>query len=66
MDAVFEAKNFRREIIWNTSDVSGFKSQAQNWIRGHDVLFFYTKSNKFVFKKKYLPHKEEYIKRFKN
>jgi len=65
MDAVFEAKNFRREIIWNTSDVSGFKSQAQNWIRGHDVLFFYTKSNKFVFKREYLSHKEEYVKRFK-
>jgi len=65
MDAVFGAKSFKREVIWNTSDVSGFKSQAQNWIRGHDVLLFYTKFNKFVFNKQYLPHKDEYIKRFK-
>ncbi len=65
MDAVFGTRNFRREIIWNTSDVSGFKSQAQNWIRGHDVLLFYVKSDEFVFNKQYLAHKEEYIRRFK-
>ncbi len=65
MDQVFGVKNLKREIVWNTSDVSGFKSQAKNWIRGHDTILFYTKSNKFTFEKLYLPHKEEYIKRFR-
>ncbi len=65
MDQIFGVKLCRREIVWNTSDVSGFKSQANNWIRGHDVILFYTKSSKYYFEKHYLPHKEEYIKRFK-
>ena len=33
LDAVFGRGNFRREIVWGNQDVSGFKSQAQNWIQ---------------------------------
>ncbi len=65
MDEVFGDNNFRSEIIWSTETVSGFKSQANKWIRSHDVLLFYTKSNKYTFNKEYLPHKPEYIARFK-
>ena len=65
LDAVFGVKRFQKEIIWSLETVSGYKSQANNWIRGHDVIFFYTKSNQYFFKKQYLPHKEEYIARFK-
>jgi len=65
MDAIFGPENFRSEIIWSLETVSGFKSQANNWIRGHDTILFYTKSNNYTFNKLYLPHKEEYINRFK-
>lgn len=65
LDAIFGKNNFRREIIWSLETVSGFKSQANNWVRGHDTILFYTKSDDYYFKKEFLPHKEEYLKRFK-
>jgi adenine-specific DNA-methyltransferase len=33
-----------REIMWNTGEaLSGFKTQALNWIRQHDTIFYYSK-----------------------
>ena len=65
MDAVFGPKNFKREIIWDISVLSGFKTVAQNWIRGHDVILFYAKNTAdFLFNKLSVPHRAEYIKRF--
>ncbi|MFX1470525.1 MAG: DNA-methyltransferase [Promethearchaeota archaeon] len=62
-DKVFGRKNFRREIIWNVGSVSGFKSQVKGWIRQHDTILYYTKSDNFTFNKQYTPYKEEYIKK---
>jgi DNA modification methylase len=56
---------FQREIIWDISVLSGFKTIAKNWIRGHDTILFYTKNeNDFVFNKQSIPHREEYVRRF--
>lgn len=65
LDEIFGKENFRNEIIWSLETVSGFKSQAKGWIRGHDTILFYTKSDEYFFEKEFLPHKEEYIARFK-
>ncbi len=65
MDAIFGARKFRRELIWNLQTTSGYKSQAVGYIRGHDTLLYYTNSSNFSFNKQYLPHKQEYIARFK-
>ncbi|MHA1292098.1 MAG: DNA-methyltransferase [Promethearchaeota archaeon] len=62
-DVIFGRKNFRREIIWNVGSVSGFKSQIKGWVRQHDTILYYTKSDKFTFNKQYIPYKEEYIKK---
>ena len=64
MDKIFGYENFQKEIIWDISVLSGFKTQAKNWIRGHDVIFYYTKSKNFIFNKQYTAHREEYIARF--
>jgi len=64
MDEIFGKENFQREIVWDIAVLSGFKTQAKNWIRGHDVIFFYSKGNNLVFNKQTVPHREEYIKRF--
>lgn len=53
LDAIFNKNNFRREIIWALQRPSGFKTLANNWIRNHDVIFYYVKSNKFNFNKQY-------------
>ena len=64
MDATFGGKYFRREIIWDISVLSGFKTVANNWIRGHDTIFYYTKDDIFTFNKQTTEHRQEYIARF--
>ncbi|MDD4439516.1 MAG: site-specific DNA-methyltransferase, partial [Tissierellia bacterium] len=54
LDEVFGEGNFRGEIIWANLTVSGFKSQANNWIRGHDNIFYYRKEEEYVFNKEFL------------
>jgi site-specific DNA-methyltransferase (adenine-specific) len=67
MDEVFGGKNCRREVIWRSGWVSGFKTAAKNWIRNHDVLLYYVKDVKagFTFNKDlaYKPHAEGYQRR---
>lgn len=64
MDEVFGKNCFQREIIWRIGWVSGYKTQAQNWIRNHDVILFYTKSpNNFIFNKEFIPYPENYVRR---
>ncbi|WEU40172.1 MAG: site-specific DNA-methyltransferase [Candidatus Odinarchaeum yellowstonii] len=64
MDEIFGYENFRREIIWDLGAPSGFKSLAANWIRGHDTLLFYTRSNNFIFNKIYLPYSKEDLQKY--
>ncbi len=64
LDAIFQPQNFRREIIWDIAVLSGYKTQAKNWIRGHDTLFYYVKSSDFTFNKQTQPHRQEYLARF--
>ena len=64
MDAIFGRKNFRREIVWDIQVLSGFKTQADNWIRGHDTIFYYAKGRRPVFNKQSQPHRKEYLDRF--
>ncbi len=64
MDVVFGRKNFRREVIWNVVDVSGFKSQARNWIREHDVILYYLNEKRKIFNKQYKPLDIKTIKRY--
>lgn len=64
MDNLFGESNFQREIIWVLKGVSGYKSMVNNFVRGHDTILFYSKSQKFLFNKHYLPYSEEQLKRF--
>ncbi len=50
MDEVFGEDSFQREIIWRIGWVSGYKSAVKNnYVRNHDVILFYTKSDSFIF-----------------
>jgi adenine-specific DNA-methyltransferase len=65
MDEVFGEENFRREIIWDIQVLSGFKTIAPNWIRGHDTIFYYVKNNdNKLFHKLKQPHTKEYESMF--
>lgn len=62
-DKIFGKKNFRREIIWNTGSVSGYKTKINGWVRQHDTILYYTKSNDFIFNKQYIPYSINYIEK---
>ena len=64
MDEVFGKNKFQREIIWDIRVLSGYKTIANNWIRGHEMVLFYSKQDKFLFKKPYQPHTKEYLAEF--
>ncbi len=64
MDEIFGRNNFQREIIWKLGGLAGYKSLANNFIRGHETILFYTKSSNFNFNKIYLPYNEGQLKRF--
>ena len=65
MDIIFGEKNFEREIIWYLDNISGYKSRVDNWVRDHDVIFFYSKGNK-SFNKVYRDYTEKYKSKFSN
>jgi len=64
MDEVFGRNNFQREIIWKLGGLAGYKSLANNFIRGHETILFYSKTQNFSFNKIYLPYNEAQLKRF--
>jgi DNA modification methylase len=64
LDEVFSVGNFIREIIWNKGNVSGWKSQANNWVQTHDTILFYKKGEKNNFNKIYTDYSEEYLANF--
>lgn len=63
LDAVFGREHFQREIVWRIGWVSGYKTQAKNWIRNHDIILYYTRSGEFTFNKEYIPYPPGYRRR---
>ena len=65
LDEIFGVSCFRREIIWDITVLSGFKVSANNWIRGHDIILYYTKNASApFFNKLRQPHSQDYIDMF--
>lgn len=63
LDSVFNIEHYRSEITWK-------RTTAHNDARGYgdnaDIIFYYTKTKKFVFNTIYQPYTEEYKQRFRN
>jgi site-specific DNA-methyltransferase (adenine-specific) len=59
LDAIFGAKNFRNEIIWQRTNVH---SDSKTWSKVSDTIFFYTESDRFAWNAIYTPHSDEYLK----
>lgn len=56
LDTIFDARNFRNEIVWKRSDAHNDARQgAKQYGRIHDVLFFYTKGNGWTWNVAYRP-----------
>lgn len=64
LDEIFGENNFKREIIWNLSGVSGYKSLVNSFVRGHETIIYYSKADNPVFNKRFLSYNEKQLKRF--
>lgn len=63
LDDVFGPENFRNEIVWS---YFGFKrATSKKFPQKHDLIYSYTKTQDYVWNVQYVPHSEDYIKRFK-
>jgi len=62
LDAVFGAKGYRNEIIWKRTNGHNVKSRA--FPRVHDVIFFYTKTDKNTWHKIYSGYSQEQLARY--
>ncbi|CVY30209.1 DNA methyltransferase [Staphylococcus hominis] len=66
MDKEFGKENFRREIIWDIQVLSGFKvvGAKNNWVLGHQSIYFYTKDNNYLYNKIVQPQSLKYLESF--
>jgi DNA modification methylase len=64
LDELFGKNNFQREIIWNLSGVSGYKSLVNGFVRGHESILYYSRGKDPIFNKNFLPYNEAQLKRF--
>ncbi|MCO5129790.1 MAG: restriction endonuclease [Xanthobacteraceae bacterium] len=58
MDSIFGHQNFRNEIIWKRTFAHG---GATRWGDIHDVILFYTRSDKYTWNKVLQAHDPNYI-----
>lgn len=60
MDAIFDVKNFRNEIVWC---YTGREAPVKHkFSRKHDSILYYTKTDNYVFNVEYEPYDENYVK----
>ena len=64
MDSLFGKNNFMREVIWNIAVLSGFKTRAKNYVRGHDTILFYANTSDYTWNAPRQAHRQEYLDRF--
>ena len=61
LDAVFDAKNFRSEIVWKRTSAH---SSAKRYGPIHDVVLAYTKDEQYTWNPSYQPYDQHYLDQF--
>ena len=65
MDSIFGSANFRTEIIWKRSSAHSDTRQGRRQHgRIHDVLFFYTNTDDWIWNPVYTDYDKEYAEKF--
>jgi site-specific DNA-methyltransferase (adenine-specific) len=62
MDSVFGVQNFRNEVVWQRT--SAHANVMQKFGSVHDVVFFYSRSEEFLWNQQYAPYDSQYIETF--
>lgn len=60
LDAIFRPENFRNEVVWKRTHSHG---SSKRYGPVHDIIFFYTKSDRFKWTNPRVPHDAEYIEK---
>lgn len=60
MDGIFGHQNFRNEIIWKRTSAH---SSGRKYGAIHDVILFYSRSDKFTWNVQYGPYDKDYIEK---
>jgi adenine specific DNA methylase Mod len=60
-DAVMGKDNFRNELIWQRTSSH---NDSKKWMAIHDVILFYSRSEKFQWNPTYTDHNESYVEQF--
>lgn len=63
LDEVFGEENFQNEIIWQRSTAHNMRTKG--WIRCHDTVFFYSKSEGFIFNDQFVGYSSAQLSRYK-
>jgi adenine specific DNA methylase Mod len=58
MDGIFGHGNFRNEVIWQRSSSH---NRAKRWGPVHDVILFYTASNKYTWNRTFSLYEQSYL-----
>jgi adenine-specific DNA-methyltransferase len=61
-DEEFGSNSFRNEIVWRRT--SAHANVSQRYGNVHDVLLYYTKSDKFTWNQQHTTYDEEYLSTF--
>ena len=61
MDGIFGHTNFRSEIVWKRTSAH---SSAKRYGPVHDVILFYTVSDKYTWNRLYQPYDPDYVETF--
>lgn len=61
LDEIFGEANYQGCIRWKRQTSSGYKG-VKKYGRAHDSIFWYTKSDDFIFNTQYVPYADSYIK----
>jgi DNA modification methylase len=62
LDAIFDPRNFRNEIVWKRSSAHSDTTQgAVHLGRTHDVLLFYTKTDRPTRNVVFVPYTQDYV-----
>jgi DNA modification methylase len=67
LDGLFGYENFRNEIIWKRTPHAGSsKARSNRFPTNHEAIFWFSKTENYVYRNQFQPHDEKYIRRFKN
>src|SRR5262249_13497549 len=62
-DEVFGEEGFQNEIVWERTNAHNMPTKT--FVRSHDIIFYDTKSDRFMFTKQYEAYGKAQLSRFK-